>query len=133
MRLALIADTFPPLRTSGAVQLRDLVREFARQGHNVCVLLPEPGQSEPWKLEEYCGASVLRLSTPRFKDVGYIQRTIAEFLMPYFMRWNMRRSPLVTERWEGIVWYSPSIFHGPLVNALKKSSRCNSYLILRDI
>ena len=32
MRIALIADTFPPLRTSGAVQLRDLSREFVRQG-----------------------------------------------------------------------------------------------------
>lgn len=31
------------------------------------------------------------------------------------------------------VWYAPSIFHGPLVNALKKSSFCKSYLIIRDI
>ena len=40
MRIALIADTFPPLRTSGAVQLRDLCREFVRQGHAVTVMLP---------------------------------------------------------------------------------------------
>ena len=32
MKLALVADTFPPLRTSGAVQLRDLAREFAAGG-----------------------------------------------------------------------------------------------------
>ena len=42
MRIALIADTFPPLRTSGAVQLRDLAREFVRQGHALTVLLPRP-------------------------------------------------------------------------------------------
>ena len=41
MRVALIADTFPPLRTSGAVQLRDLAREFVRQGHELTVMLPE--------------------------------------------------------------------------------------------
>ena len=40
MQIALIADTFPPLRTSGAVQLRDLSREFVRQGHALTVLLP---------------------------------------------------------------------------------------------
>ena len=43
MRVALIADTFPPLRTSGAVQLRDLAREFVRQGHELTVMLPAPG------------------------------------------------------------------------------------------
>ncbi len=35
MRIALIADVFPPLRSSGAVQLRDLSREFERQGRGL--------------------------------------------------------------------------------------------------
>jgi glycosyltransferase involved in cell wall biosynthesis len=40
---------------------------------------------------------------------------------------------LADTRWDGVVWYSPSIFHGPLVGALKRSSRCRAYLIIRDI
>jgi glycosyltransferase involved in cell wall biosynthesis len=32
-----------------------------------------------------------------------------------------------------VVWYAPSIFHGPLASALKKSSGCKGYLIIRDI
>jgi hypothetical protein len=32
-----------------------------------------------------------------------------------------------------VVWYAPSIFHGPLASALKKSSSCKGYLIIRDI
>lgn len=133
MRIAVIADTFPPLRTSGAVQLRDLSREFALQGHAVTVLLPSSGQKQPWLLEEIDGFRVLRLRTPRMKDVGYLRRTFAEFLMPFFMRFNLQRSPLVNERWDGVVWYSPSIFHGPLANSLKKGSKCRGYLIIRDI
>lgn len=133
MRIALIADTFPPLRTSGAVQLRDLTREFARQGHSLCVLLPAPEQSEPWKLEEFDGAHVLRLKAPRTKDIGYVRRTLAELAMPFAMLRNLRKSPLAMERWDGVVWYAPSIFHGPLVSSLKKSSACKSYLIIRDI
>jgi glycosyltransferase involved in cell wall biosynthesis len=133
MRIALIADTFPPLRTSGAVQLRDLTREFARQGHSLCVLLPVADQREPWKLEEFDGAQVLRLKAPRTKDIGYVRRTLAELAMPFAMFRNLRKSPLAKERWDGVVWYAPSIFHGPSVSALKKSSRCKSYLIIRDI
>ena len=40
MRIAIIADTYLPLRTSGAVQLRDLAQELVRQGHAVTVLVP---------------------------------------------------------------------------------------------
>lgn len=133
MRIALIADTFPPLRTSGAVQLRDLTREFARQGHSMCVLLPSADQREPWKLEEFDGAQVLRLKSPRTKDIGYVRRTLAELAMPFAMLQNLRKSPLAEEKWDGVVWYAPSIFHGPLVSALKKSSRCKGFLIIRDI
>lgn len=133
MRIALIADTFPPLRSSGAVQLRDLSREFTRQGHSLCVLLPAPDLSEPWRLEEFDGAQVLRLKAPQTKDIGYVRRTLAELAMPFAMLQNLRKSPLAKELWDGVVWYAPSIFHGPFVSALKKSSRRKSYLIIRDI
>ncbi len=133
MRIALVADTFPPLRTSGAVQLRDLSREFARQGHALTVLLPSSDQDEPWSLEEIDGVQVLRLKAHRTKDIGYLRRTLGEFVMPFTMLRQFRKSPLARERWDGVVWYAPSIFHGPLVNALKKSSGCKGYLIIRDI
>ena len=69
MRLALVADTFSPLRPSGAVQLRDLSREFVRQGYSLCVL-PAPDQREPWALEEVDGAQVLRLKPLESKILG---------------------------------------------------------------
>ena len=133
MRIALIADTFPPLRTSGAVQLRDLSREFVRQGHALTVMLPTADLGTPWALEESDGVQVLRLRAPKTKDINYVSRTINEFLMPFAMLRNLRKSPLAAERWDGVVWYAPSIFHGPLANALKKASGCNGYLIIRDI
>jgi glycosyltransferase involved in cell wall biosynthesis len=133
MRIALIADTFPPLRSSGAVQLRDLSREFVRQGHGLTVLLPDAGLAHPWVLEEFEGAQVIRLRAPRTKDIGYIKRTMGEFLMPFFMRRNYHKSPLADRRWDGVVWYAPSIFHGPFAKSLKNSSSCKGYLIIRDI
>jgi glycosyltransferase involved in cell wall biosynthesis len=133
VRIALIADTFPPLRTSGAVQLRDLSREFARQGHALTVMLPTAGLITPWLLEDFDGVQVLRLRSPKTKDINYVSRTVNEFLMPFAMLRNLRKSPLAKERWDGVVWYAPSIFHGPLANALKKASGCKGYLIIRDI
>jgi glycosyltransferase involved in cell wall biosynthesis len=133
MRIALIADTFPPLRSSGAVQLRDLAREFARQGHALTVLLPTSDQQAPWALEQTDGVQVLRLKAPRTKDIGYFRRTLGELAMPFAMLRQFRKSPLATERWDGVVWYAPSIFHGPLASALKKGSSCKGYLIIRDL
>ncbi len=133
MRIALIADTFPPLRTSGAVQLRDLSREFLNQGHQITVILPSVELDYPWSLEDMQGVRVLRLSAPKIKNVNYIRRTFAEFCMPFFMLRNLNKSPIARERWDGVVWYSPSIFHGPLVYTIKMASKCKSYLIIRDI
>lgn len=133
MRIALIADTFPPYRTSGAVQLRDLSREFVRQGHALTVMLPSSNLSTPWLIEDFNGVQVLRLRAPKTKDINYVRRTINEFLMPFAMLHNLRKSPLAKQRWSGVVWYSPSIFFGPIASSLKKMSECKAYLIIRDI
>jgi glycosyltransferase involved in cell wall biosynthesis len=133
MRIALIADTFPPLRTSGAIQLRDLAREFVRQGHEVTVMLPAPGQSAPWKIEDFDGACLVRLRAPHTRDLGYVWRTLGELFMPFSMRRNLARSPMARTRWDGVIWYAPSIFHGPLARSLKRASGCKGYLIIRDI
>jgi glycosyltransferase involved in cell wall biosynthesis len=133
MRVALIADAFPPLRTSGAVQIRDLSLEFHNQDHDITVILPSADIKKSWLLEDFSGVRVLRLRAPRIKDVNHIRRAFAELLMPVFMWINLRKSPLGKDRWDGIVWYSPSIFHGPFVETIKRTSRCKSYLIIRDI
>lgn len=133
MRVALIADVFPPLRSSGAVQLRDLSLEFARQGHDVTVMVASPEQAEAWRIEAWNGVRVVRLKTTKTKDIDYVRRTIGEFMMPFAMLRNLRKSPMASQRWDGVVWYSPSIFLGPIVKALKRTSKCRSYLIVRDI
>lgn len=133
MRIVLAGDVFPPLRSSGAVLLRDLSLELVRQGHALTVLVPAPELDQPWQLESMDGVEVLRLKAPRTKDVGLVRRALAELWMPVAMWRNLRRSPLRSRGWDGVVWYSPTIFLGPLAWALKRRSRCRSYLVLRDI
>jgi glycosyltransferase involved in cell wall biosynthesis len=133
VRIVLIADTYPPIRASGAVQLRDLSREFVRLGHSITVVLPAAELESGWILEDFDGVQVLRLQAPRNKDINYLSRTINEFLMPFAMLRNLRNSPLSKEKWDGVIWHSPSIFLGPIANSLKKASECKGYLIVRDI
>ena len=64
------------MRTSAAVQLRDLAREFVKQGHDLTVLLPSGGLRVPFELSEFDGAQVLRLAAPRTKDVGRRRRIV---------------------------------------------------------
>jgi glycosyltransferase involved in cell wall biosynthesis len=133
VRIALIADAYPPLRTSGAVQMRDLAQEFVLQGHEVTVIVPSMGRSKPWSVEMLRGVQVLRLAALPTKGAGYVRRTISEMLLSFAMLLGIRKSPLRFVQWQAAVWYSPSIFLGPLIGALKRSSNCRSYLVLRDI
>lgn len=133
MRLAIVADVFPPLCSSGAVQLRDLAIELKSQGHKITVIVAMPGLGQPWAIEDMSGVQILRLKTLKTRDRNYIARSIAEFFMPFMMLRAFQQSPLEGAHFDGIIWYSPTIFLGYLVKALKKQSSCPSYLIIRDI
>lgn len=133
MRVLLVADTYVPARISGALQMRDLAIELARRGHHPVVLTPVTGPGPKVRLEQIDGVDVLRVRAPRTKDVPLIKRAIAEILLPWILLRGLSASSLCNARWEGIVWYSPTIFLGPLVARLKRRHRCKAYLILRDL
>lgn len=131
--IVLIADTYPPYRTSAALQLRDLAIEFLRQGFIPTVITSDSRVQGFSELTELDGIRVLRLKTPEHKNIGRTRRAIAEILMPFFMIRNFRKSGLNHSRWDAVIWYSPTIFLGPFIYYLKRQNACPSYLILRDI
>jgi glycosyltransferase involved in cell wall biosynthesis len=131
--IAVIADSYYPARTSAAAQLKDLAIEFNKQGISPLVIIPDSELDQVWTFEVFNGVRVLRLKSPKTKGVSYIRRTVAEFFMPYFMWIGYLMSPLSSEKLDGVIWYSPTIFWAPFVKRLKKNSSCRGYLILRDI
>jgi glycosyltransferase involved in cell wall biosynthesis len=131
--LAVIVDSYYPARTSVAAQIKDLAIELNKQGVSPLIIIPDSELNHAWRLEVLDGVRVLRLKSPKTKDVGYIRRTVAEFIMPYFMWIHYSRTPLIGSKWDGVIWYSPTIFLAPFVKRLKKNSSCEGYLILRDI
>jgi glycosyltransferase involved in cell wall biosynthesis len=133
MQIVLIADAYPPMKTSGAVQILDLVSGLGVQGHLVTVLLPDATLTDNWSMDKQGNITVLRLKAPVTKDVSYFKRAIGEYLLSFFMHKNLKKSPLKEMTWDAIIWYSPTIFFGSLVKKIKAESKCYSYLILRDI
>lgn len=133
MRLIIIADAFPPMRTSAAVHMHELALELIRQGHEVTAITPTAQDRIPLKIDNLNGYRLVSVSTPIIRNVSHVRRAVAEFISPLVMYLRLRSSPIFKESYEGIIWYSPSIFFGPLISRLKARYGCPTYLILRDI
>lgn len=133
MRVALISTDYPPLNTSAAVQMRDLAREFAAQGHEPVVIIPDVSASYAYSVETVDGVTVLRLAAKETRAKTHARRAFAEAMLPFAMLRNLKKSPYIETPWDYIVWYSPPIFFGPLIWAMRRSSGGYGYLILRDI
>ena len=131
--IALISTDFPPLRTSAAVQLRDLARAFAALGHRPVVIVPSSTSDASWVIESSDGFEVVRVRAPETRGSSLFRRAITEMYLPFAMLRNLRKTTHRSTAWDLVVWYSPPIFFGPLIWALRRSSGAETYLILRDI
>ena len=133
MRIALVSIHYPPLRSSCAVQMRDLAQELLQLGHEPIIITPSEDLHKACISETIDGIQVFRLSTLKTINVGNIKRGINEILLPFIILYRIRKSNFPIKELNAIVWYSPTIFFGPVVKFLKSSSNCPSYLILRNI
>ena len=134
VRIILISDTFPPISTSGAIQLEHLANEIADQGHALTVLTADSELAGFSKIEYHSNYNIVRVRVPKIKDVAYWRRTLAEAVMPLCLYLGIRKRVGINfQKWDLIVWYSPSIFLAILVWLIKRKVKCKSYLILRDL
>lgn len=121
------------MRTSAAVHMNELALELIKRGHKVTVIIPVASNKAYLKVDDCNGCRLVSVSTLKNKDVGYLRRFIAEFISPYVLYYRLRYSPIINEDFDGIIWYSPTIFWGPLISRLKERYACPAYLVLRDM
>ncbi|PZO06783.1 MAG: glycosyltransferase WbuB [Lysobacteraceae bacterium] len=133
MTILVVMDVYVPSRISAALLMRDFVLELREQGHTPVVLVPSEGLDKPVLVEVLDGTPVIRVAAPRTKDVGKVRRALAEWWLPRALLRGLARSPYANQVWDGVVWYSPTIFLAPLVQSIKQRHGCRSYLILRDL
>lgn len=133
-KVIIIAEYFRPMKNSAAVQLEELAKAFCVLGIEPVFIVMDPLLESGFSLEEIPGiGTVYRFSVPDKRRGGFIYRTIIEFLSPFIVTRSIAKSRIAFENVTGVVWYSPTIFMGPLVKFLTNKLRCPSYLILRDI
>lgn len=133
MRLALIIDDYLPHSTRvGAKMMHELALELMEQGHEVTVITPHFDEDKPKFIEDKLeGVIVWRFRSGQIKDVPKVKRAINETLLSH-KAWNAIQGKVAKDSFDGVVYYSPSIFFGSLVSKIKKRCQCKSYLVLRD-
>lgn len=133
MRLALIIDDYLPKSTRvGAKMFHELALELQAQGHHVTIITPDINQSASFVQDEVDGTRIWRFRSGPIKDIGKVKRLINESLLS-FRAWRAINHKVSETTFDGVVYYSPSIFFGGLVKEIKRRCKCASYLVLRDI
>ena len=133
MHLALIIDDYLPNSTRvGAKMFHELALELMEIGYNVTVITPAIGQVKSFTVQNIDGVNVWRFSSGPIKDVGKITRAFNETLLSC-RAWSAIKRNINERTFDGVVYYSPSIFFGDLVNKIKQRCKCRSYLVLRDL
>ncbi len=135
MNLIILSDSFPPKKNSASIQIYDLCKEFVRKNHKVTVIFPSAEIEKNIESFFFEGIKVVNFKTKNFVKKNRVFRGISEISMFLFFIFNFKRIVRfhLDGDYDGIIWYSPTIFFGPIVRILKSKYKCPSYLILRDI
>jgi glycosyltransferase involved in cell wall biosynthesis len=133
MKIALLSQHYLPQKNSCAVQMKDLAHELYRLGHEPTVITLLERDDESNNVEKIDNIEIFRIPVFKIKDTGNISRAINEIILPICMIFGIKKSNISIKDFNAIIWYSPTIFFGPVVKFLKNSSNCPTYLILRDI
>ncbi|MEZ8693626.1 glycosyltransferase family 4 protein [Vibrio splendidus] len=133
MHFVLIIDDYLPHSTRVAAKMfHELAVELLEQGHEVTVITPHFDKNKPALIEDKLdGVAVWRFFSGQIKDVPKVKRAINETLLSH-RAWSAIQGKVDKDTFDGVVYYSPSIFFGSLVSKIKKRCQCNSYLVLRD-
>ena len=133
MKIALLCDDYLPNSTRvGAKMLHELARELVSQGNKVTVITPHSNDApSPTSSEVLDGVVIWRFPSRPVKNLGKVGRALNESLMPFYA-WRLIERRVKEDTFDGVIYYSPSIFWGSVVAKLKRRCNCKSYLVLRD-
>ena len=132
MRILILVVYYLPSPIASAKLVADLAREFHSLGHDVLVAAPDDSIGQNVEVTIEGGIKVLRIRTGEIKAAPRWLRAWREITLSSVL-WRKGRAFFLQNPCDLIVYYSPTIFFGALVDRLKHHYRCMSYLILRDI
>lgn len=132
MNICIIVDDYLPVsRKVAGKMMHELAVEFLSRGHNVTVVTPSSELTNNIKISKLDGVTICQFSSGEIKNVSKFKRAINETLLGYWA-WKACKHYFNDNHQDLIVYYSPTIFWGPLVGKLKRMWNASSYLVLRD-
>lgn len=133
LKLVLIIDDYLPDSTRvGAKMFHELALELQSRGHVITVITPSYQQNTSLRIEKLDGITIWRFRSGPLKDVSHILRAMNETFLS-LKAWRAVQSLISASTFDGVIYYSPTIFWGGLVKKIKRRCNCPSYLVLRDL
>jgi glycosyltransferase involved in cell wall biosynthesis len=133
LKIAIFVDDYLPNSTKVAAKmLSELANQYLASGHVVTVFVPDSKIQSSRNETIINGVNVVSFKNGEVKHPNKIKRAINELFLSV-NAWLKLRSYFKSNHHDLIVYYSPTIFFGPIVSYLKNLWNCDSYLILRDI
>ena len=132
MRILILIDDYYPSTRSGAKLVHDLGVQLFQDGHEVSVVTPSSTVRNELEISIEEHLQVVRIKTGKLKDVSRIRRARNEIRLSANL-WRRGRRFFQASHFDLIIYYSPTIFFGRLVERLKLLWGCPAYLVLRDI
>ena len=132
MRILIVGVYYLPSSEASAKLIHDLGKELHRQNHEVTILAPSESMGADLEVDQEDGLQVVRVKAGQIKGASRALRAWREIRLSATL-WRKGKSFFKQHPHDLIIYYSPTIFFGPLVRQLKALWRCPSYLILRDI
>jgi glycosyltransferase involved in cell wall biosynthesis len=133
MKILIVVDDY--INTSNkaaAIMINELALEFINRGNDVSILTPSFNIKQNINISIIENIRVIEFKSGKLKNNSKVKRAINELLLSfksiYFLKDWFKKN-----KHDYIVYYSPSIFFGPLIKYLKNLWKVRSYLILRDI
>jgi glycosyltransferase involved in cell wall biosynthesis len=132
LRILILVDCYYPSPKSSAKLVHDLGVELHRRGNQVFVLTPSELVSDSFATSIEDHLVIGRAKAGKIKGASNTLRALQEIHLSRNL-WRRAKDFLYENRCDLILFYSPSIFFGPLVSKLKSLWGCPAYLILRDV
>ena len=109
-----------------------LIREFMRNGHEVCVVAPVSQKKATELVSAEKNLRVLQVRSLPLFGVNLVRKGIANVLLPFFYQRAINKF-LRGEKFDLIITPTPPITLAGVVAKMKKRCHAKTYLILRDI
>lgn len=112
--------------------IHDLGKEFIGREHQVSVIAPSDRIKDELDVTVEDGLQVLRV---RVRNIKYAFRAVRGWRESRLsaLVWSRAKSFLVSDHFDLIVCYSPTIFFAQLMKRLKAMWNCPAYLVQRDV